>query len=132
MLGILLLVDMHIIITRYQHKYTVALAKKGGPILIRILRITMQHLHSPASLRHLSRSYMIFTQTHTVGLLGKCRRLREGSLARKGRLECSTKAGGEVVGCSVSKPSWHTHGACSKRCCRTPQDSYRLQKPSQH
>lgn len=57
---------------------------------------------------------MIYTQTHTVGLLGIRRRLREGSLAREGLLEGSTKAGGEVVGCSIPKSSWHTHGACAK------------------
>lgn len=58
--------------------------------------------------------YMIYTWTRTVGLLGIWRRLRERSLARKGLLEGSTKAGGEVVGCSISKSSRHTHGTCAK------------------
>lgn len=63
--------------------------------------------------------YIMYTQTHTVGLLGIRGRLREGSLARKGLLERSTKAGGEVEGCRIPESSWHAHGACAKWCCNT-------------
>lgn len=62
-------------------------------------------------------------KTHTIGLLRISRRLRKRTLAGKRLLEGSTKAGGEVVGWSVPKSSWHTHGACAEWCCKTAESS---------
>lgn len=78
------------------------------------------------------------TEKHTVGLLGIRSRLRERSLTRKGLLECSTEAGGKVVGSRVPKSSWHTHGACAKWCWNTARQQQvtgayvRLNRASRH